>query len=198
MKKLVSRFLEARFVLLSIIAIVSSAFSPGLALSGEPGGAISLQNVTVPQGVKILAQVPLQGPWASHMFTQWEHGRTYLYVEQGGEQITAIDITKKSDLRVVAHPPEPVAPTHYEPADGGPIEVMTQNAVTAGINNGKNASTLAVLQADDPRDAQLLRLFGYDSSNLVDRDRRLVFFASPTRLLVLGDNRWYGVDYSVN
>jgi len=26
----------------------------------------------------------------------------------------------------------------------------------------------------------------------------LIFFASPTRLLIVEDERWYGVDYTVN
>jgi len=132
------------------------------------------------------------------MYTQWEYGRTYLYIEQGDKQLTSIDITRKQILRVVDHHPEqPIAP-QLESADGGSIEMFRQPGVRAGVDNVRDRGKLSILQPDDPRDAQLLRFFGYNASNLADRDRRLIFFASPTRLLIVEDERWYGVDYTVN
>jgi len=44
----------------------------------------------------------------------------------------------------------------------------------------------------------VLQAFGRESSNLADRDRNLVFFASPAQLLIVEDGRWNGVDYTIN
>jgi hypothetical protein len=179
------------------LSLEFATFSHAAALNFDPAGAVSSKNIPAPPGVKVLAQLPLQGP-ANHMFVQWEHGSTYLYIERDEEHLTTVDITKKQSLRIVDHQPAPVIAPHYEQADGGLIEVLPQPAVRAGVDNVRDRGTLSVLQADDPRDAQLLRLFGQGASNLIDRDRGLVFFASPTRLLILEDRRWYGIDYSIN
>ena len=184
--------------LLLFLSIGLGAFSRSLAMSGAPAGAVSSAKVSAPAGVKVLAQLPLPGPAPTRMFTQWEDGSVYLYVEHAGKQVTAVDITIKGDLRVVQHRPEKVIAPSYAQAEGGPIEISPKPRVRAGVDNVRDGGTLSVLQTNDPRDAQLLRFFGYDASNLVDRDRRLVFFASPTRLLILEDDRWYGVDYDTN
>ena len=47
----------------------------------------------------------------------------------------------------------------------------------------------SVLEVSDPKDANLLGALGPEYSNLADRDRRLVYFASPSQLLVIQDNR---------
>jgi len=173
-------------------------FTHALAMNLDPTGAVSSVNVPAPPRVKILAQIPLRGLSPTRMYTQWEYGRTYLYIEQGDKQLTSIDITRKQILRVVDHHPEqPIAP-QLESADGGSIEMFRQPGVRAGVDNVRDRGKLSILQPDDPRDAQLLRFFGYNASNLADRDRRLIFFASPTRLLIVEDERWYGVDYTVN
>ena len=184
-------------VLVLFLSLELGASSQGLAMNYDPAGAISTGNVLAPEGVKVLAQLPLQGPPATRMYIQWEHGSTYLYIEQSGK-LTAIDISKKQSLRVVNHQPEAVITPCYEEADGGPIELPSANAARIVVDNATDRGTLSVLQANDPRDAQLLRFFGYNTSNLVDRDRHLIFFASPTRLLILQDGRWYGADYSIN
>jgi hypothetical protein len=132
------------------------------------------------------------------MYTQWEHGRTYLYVEREGANLTAVDLTRKYTPRIVDHQPEQVASPRYQLVEGGPIEVTPSSAAQAGIDNVRDRGTLSVLQATNPRDSELLQFFGPNSSNLVDRDRRLIFFAYPTRLLIVEDDRWYGVDYSIN
>lgn len=186
-------------ILILFLSLEFSMSSPAHAMNIEPAGAVSSVNVALPQGVKVLAQVPLQGSPTTGMYTQWEHGRTYLYVEQGREQLTTVDITKKQHVQVVNHQPGTVSATlSAERVEGGPLDVSPPNGAIAGVDNLRDHGTLSVLQVNDPHDAQLLRLFGGDSSNLVDRDRHLIFFASPTRLLVVEDARWYGVDYSTN
>jgi hypothetical protein len=179
------------------LSLEFAAFSHASAVNFDPAGAASSMNIPAPPGVKVLAQLPLQGP-ANRMFVQWEHGSTYLYIERDGKHLTTVDLTKKRGFRIVDHQPEAAIAPQYEPADGGPIEISLQPAVRAGADNVRDRGTLSVLQANDPRDAQLLQFFGQGTSNLIDRDRGLVFFASPTRLLILEDRRWYGVDYNIN
>ena len=53
---------------------------------------------------------------------------------------------------------------------------------------------LSTLQASDPADAKLLQAFGQNYENLVDRDRRLVYFASPRYLFVIQDSRLTAID----
>ena len=54
------------------------------------------------------------------------------------------------------------------------------------------------LERSDPNDAKLLRAFGPEYANLADRDRRLVYFASPSQLLVVQDNRMTEIDFITN
>ena len=133
------------------------------------------------------------------MYTQWEHGKTYLYVEQGSLRLTTVDITKAGNPIAVGHQPEMVGTEqNVIAADGGPLAISAPHEAIAGVDNVRDRGTLSVLQADDPEDAQLLRLFGRDSKNLVDRDHHLAFFASATRLLIVEDARWNGMTYMIN
>ena len=67
-----------------------------------------------PKGVKVLARVPLDGLPVTRMYTQWEHGRPYLYVEHGGRQLTTVDVTKKQNPQLVDHEPAMIQPRRYE------------------------------------------------------------------------------------
>jgi hypothetical protein len=131
------------------------------------------------------------------MYTQWEGGRTYLYMEHGGESRTAVDVTKKRNPQIVSHEPAKVETARLQTAEGGMIEISSPNVI-AEFDNVGGRGMLGTMQSDDPDDAQLLQAFGRDSSNLADRDRNLIFFASPTRLLIVEDGRWKGMDYTIN
>ena len=153
-----------------------------------------------PKGVKVLARVPLDGLPVTRMFTQWEYGRTYLYIEHGGQPLTTMDVTKKKNPQVVNHEPGKVESKRYAEignADGGSIEVSPQWHVNAGVDNSLAGGhgMFSTLESSDPDDAPLLQAFGRESSNLVDRDRNLIFFASPNQLLIVEDGRWKGIDY---
>jgi hypothetical protein len=181
------------------ILVLFLAFEFSVPSSALAAGAVSSGNIPAPQGVKVLAQVQLQGLPATRLYTQWEQGNTYLYIEYGGNQLTAVDITKPQNPRVVDHQPGRVTTPRYEElAEGGVIEVSPNTGISLGVDNVRDRGTLSILQADDPRDAQLLQFFGHDLSNLVDRDHGLIFLASPTRLLIVKDQRWYGMDYNTN
>ena len=133
------------------------------------------------------------------MYTQWESGRTYLYIEHGREQITTVDVTKKQHPKVVNHDPAQVQPPRYEQlAEGGVIEVSPPRNVSSGFDNVRGRGTFSILESSNPDDAPLLQAFGRESSNLADRDRNMIFFASPTQLLIVEDGRWNGVDYTIN
>jgi hypothetical protein len=40
--------------------------------------------------------------------------------------------------------------------------------------------------------------FGNESGNVADRDRALIFFASPAQLLKVEDGRWKRMGYTIN
>ena len=83
-------------------------------------------------------------------------------------------------------------------AEGGTIEVSPQWHVNAGVDNLGGRGMLSVFESTNAADAAMLQAFGRDSNNLADRDRNLIFFASPTQLVIVEDHRWYGMDYYIN
>jgi len=66
------------------------------------------------------------------------------------------------------------------------------------VDNVGGRGTFSILESANPDDVPLLQAFGRESSNLADRDRNLIFFASPAQLLIVEDVRWNGVDYTIN
>jgi hypothetical protein len=146
-----------------------------------------------PKGVKVLARVPLDGLPVTRMYTQWEYGRTYLYLEHGPQQITAVDITGKNNPLIVDHAPGKIEPERYQELfEGGTIDISPIWHVNTGVDNIGGRGILSVLQSSHSDDEQLLQAFGPEDNNLVEPCRNLVFFASPARLLVIEDARGKG------
>jgi len=149
----------------------------------------------LPNGIKVIARIPLQGLPITRMYTQWEYGHTYLYIEHGRQSQTTVDLTKKRNPQVVDHEPAKVEPVRYIALfDGSTVEDSSGRRVYAGIDNQGSGSLFNTLQNSDRDDVKLLEAFGQASSNLVDRDSRLVYFASPSQLLIVQDNRWTRID----
>jgi len=185
--------------LVLILSLAATAVAQPSVVNTVPAAALSSANAQAPKGVKVLARVSLDGQPVTRMYTQWESGRTYLYIEHGREQLTAVDVTKKRRPKVVNHDPAQVQPKQYEQlAEGGVIEVSPPRHVSAGVDNVGGRGTFSILESANPDDAPLLQAFGRESSNLADRDRNLIFFASPAQLLIVEDGRWNGVDYTIN
>ena len=185
--------------LVFFLSLAAPAFSQTRVVNAIPGAAVSSASAPVPKGVKVLTRVPLRGLPVTRMYTQWESGRNFLYIEHGSEQITTVDITKKRNPQVVTHEPAPVEPRRYEQlAEGTEIVVSPPVRVVAGVDNLGGRGKLSILESTNAADAPVLQAFGQDSSNLADRDRNLIFFASPTQLVIVEDHRWYGMDYYTN
>jgi hypothetical protein len=88
-----------------------------------------------------------------------------------------------------------VEPRQYEQlAEGTEIAVSPPVGAVAGFDNLGGRGMLSILESTNAADAPMLQAFGRDSSNLADRDRNLIFFASPTQLVIVEDHRWYGMD----
>jgi len=129
------------------------------------------------------------------MYTQDEYGRTYLYVEHGAQSLTVVDITKKCYPQMVDHKPGSVELARYEQLwEGGSIQASPLFTVSKGFDNQGARGMLSTLESSNLQDAKLLRAFGANYANLVDRDRRLVFFASPRYLFVVQDSRLTTLD----
>jgi len=187
------------FVNLSALLVCTSLTLPVLAQVGRmdmfPAATFSSPSAQLPRGVKLLARVPLQGTPITRMYTQREYGHTFLYIEHGQQPLTTVEISKKRNPRIVEHQPAKVEPVRYESLfEGGTIENWPRH-VTAGVDN--LGSSKCVLENSDPNDARLLQAFGAESSNLVDRDSRLVFFSSPSQLLIVQDNRSTPFDLTI-
>jgi len=185
--------------LVLIPSLAATAVAQPSVVNAMPAAALSSASAQAPKGVKVLARVSLDGQPVTRMYTQWESGRTYLYIEHGREQLTTVDVTKKQHPKVVNHDPAQVQPTRYEQlAEGGVNEVSPPRYVSAGVDNVGGRGTFSILESANPDDVPLLQAFGRESSNLADRDRNLIFFASPAQLLIVEDGRWNGVDYTIN
>ena len=183
-----------RFAKLAALLFCASLTLPALAqvapVNMFPAVAASSAIAPLPKGVKVLAQVPLEGAPITRMYTQREYGHTFLYIEHGRQPLTTVDVTKKRSPRIVEHQPAKVEPVRYEPLfEGGSIENWPRH-VTAGIDNlGGHGTFSSVLESSDPNDAKLLQTFVAENTNLADRDSRLVYFASRSQLLIVQDNR---------
>jgi len=191
-----------RFAKIAAPALVFflSLSAPGVSqtnlVNAIPGAAVSSVSAPVPKGVKVLARVPLPNLPVTRMYTQWESGRNFLYIEHGSEQITTVDITKKRNPQVVDHEPSTVEKARYQELDeGGTIEVSPAWHINAGVDDAGGRGMFSILESSDPDDAVLLQAFGREGSNLADRDRSLIFFASPAQLLIVEDGRWKRMDY---
>jgi len=185
-----------RFAKLAALSVCTSLTLPALGQVSRmdmfPAAAVSSPSASLPEGVKLLARVPLQGMPITRMYTQREHRHTFLYIEHGPQALTTVDVTKKQSPRIVEHEPAKVEGVRYEPlSEGGTIENWPRH-VTAGVDN--LGSRRSVLQSSDPKDAKLLQAFVAEITNLVDRDGRLVYFASRSQLLIIQDDRWSPFD----
>ena len=193
-KRILSETMGGRIAKIAapMLVLFLSSAAPVFSQTREVNAALAASSAgpQAPKGVKVLARVPLDGLPVTRMYTQWEYGRTYLYIEHGGQQFTTVDVTKKQKPQVVNHDPGKVEPKRYEElAEGGTIEVSPPWHVNAGIDNVGGRGMLSILASSDSDDVQLLQAFGRGSSNLADRDAHLIFFASPAQLLVVQDHR---------
>ena len=152
--------------------------------------AVSSAIMPLPHGVKVLASVPLQGEPITRMYTQREYGHTFLYIEHGQQSLTTVDVSKKRNPHIVEHEPAHVEPVRYEAAsEGGSMEVWPRHVISGVDTHGGRGTFSSVLESSDPSDATLLQAFVAENTNLVDRDSQLVYFASPSQLVIVQDNR---------
>ena len=186
------------------IAVVSCllsipAFAQTRIMNAAPAFAIGSASPEMPSGTKVVTRVALNGQPVTRMYTQLEYGRTYLYIEHAGQPLTTVDISKKKNPQVVNHAPGNIEPTVYEQLfEGGSIAVTPRQEVSAGIDNLGGRGLRSILESSNPDDAKLLQAFGPAYANLACRDRRLVFFASPSQLVVVQDNRMTAIDFVTN
>jgi len=185
--------------LLVLISPAAPAFAQTRTVNAVPAFVVGSANPQLPKGTKVVVRIPLEGLPVTRMYTQWEHGRTYLYLEHGRQSLTTVDVTKKQNPQVVSHEPGKVVPARYEQLfEGGSIQVSPLWSVNAGIDNFGGRGMLSILDSGDPDDAKLLQAIGNGYSDLADRDRRLVYFASSSQLLIVQDNRMTAIDFITN
>ncbi len=189
----------AASTLVFFLSLASPAFSQARAVTALPAVAAFSASPQAPDGVKVVARVALDSQPVTRLYTQWEDGRTYSYIEHGRRQLTTVDITRKQNPQIVYHAPTKVEATRYqELAEGGTIEVSPQWHVSPGVDNVGGRGMFSILESGNSDDASLLQAFGRESTNLADRDHHLIFFASPAQLLIVEDGRWKGIDYTSN
>ena len=192
-KKLFPRLAQqvAMIAALILAVILGVPLSAQIRVSNlSPAIAAASNSSELPKGVNIVAALPLQGQIATRMYTQDEYGHTYLYIEHGPQSLTVIDVTKKREPQIVDHQPGSIKPARYDQLwEGGSIQVSPLFTVSIGFDNQGVRGTLSNLEINNPEDAKLLSAFGQNYANLVDQDRRLVFFASAQYLFVVQDCR---------
>jgi len=192
-----------RIALIGALLLVISPAAPAVAqtraVNAVPAFVVGSANPQLPKGTKVVGRVPLEGLPVTRMYTQWEHGRTYLYLEHGRQSFRTVDVSKKQNPQIVNHAPEEVVPARYEQLfEGGSIQVSPLWSVNGGIDNLGGRGMLSILDNDNPDDAKLWQAIGNGYSDLADRDSRLVYFASPSQLLIVQDNRMTAIDFITN
>lgn len=172
------------------LVVSASAFAQPRVEKAVPAYAVSDAGPQLPAGAKLVGRVQLDGRPVTHMYTQLEYGRMYLYIAHGQYSLTTVDISEDQNPQVVNHTPGNVDPALYEHFfKGGSADVSPSWEIITGVDNQGGSVRRSVLEVSDPNDANLLGALGPEYSNLADRDRRLVYFASPSQLLVIQDNR---------
>lgn len=199
--KLITTF-TTRISLVTVL-FLSLANAGGFAqmhtVNALPAVPAATENMQLPKGVEVIARVALDGQPVIRMYTQWEYGRTYLYIEHSRQSLTAVDVTQKRNPQIVNHTPEKITPVRYEElAEGGTIQVSPLWNVNPGIDNVGGRGMRSILEYSDPEDTKLLQAFGPAYNDLPDRDRRLVYFASASQLLIVQDNRLTLINYTYN
>ena len=177
------------------ISLAVPVFAQTRMVNMSPAIAASSTNTQLPKGTKVIASISLDDQPVTRMYTQTEYGKTYLYIEHSRQSLMTVDISKKQNPQVVNHEPGKVEPARYEQLyEGGSVQVSPQY-VNAGFDNVGGRGMLSILESSNPDDANLLQAIGPKYSNLADRDRRLVYFASPSQLLIVQDNRLTAIDF---
>jgi hypothetical protein len=178
---------------------VVPAFTQARIVHVVPAFAVSSAGSQLPKGTKIVARVALDGQPVTRMYTQSEYGRTYLYIEHDRYSFTTVDISKKQHPQVVNHRPGNIEPEIYDELfEGGSVEASPSWEIKAGVDSNAGSGMRSTLQQNDPDDGKLLVALGAGYANLADREHRLVFFASPSQLLVIRDNRLTAMDFITN
>lgn len=199
--KLITTFTKRASLVTILFLSVANAggFAQMHMVNALPAVAAATENTQLPKGVEVIGRVALDGQPVIRMYTQWEYGRTYLYIEHSRQSLTAVDVTQKRNPEVVNHVPAKITPVRYEElAEGGTIQISPLWNVNAGIDNLGGCGMLSILHSGDPADAEVLNAFSPEYSNLADRDDRLVYLASASQLLILRDKRLTAIDYTVN
>ena len=180
------------------ISLAVPVFAQTRMVNMSPAIAASSTNTQLPKGTKVIASVSLDGQPVTRMYAQTEYGKTCLYIEHGRQSFTTVDISKKQNPQVVNHELGKIEPARYEQLfEGGSIEVSPLSQVNAGFDNVGGRGMRSILESSDPDDANLLQALGPKySNNLADQDRRLVYFASPSQLLIVQDGRMTAIDLS--
>ena len=135
------------------------------------------------ESANVIAHVPLSGPSATRMFTQYQDGRRYLYVDQGAVNgVTVIDVSRPSHPVVVRHTTWPndsaSGDVRFLGSDLAISEVPAQT-----VNQAPR--TLNVLDVVDAGRPAVLQTFSGVTSVLSDQPRNLLYVANNDGLWIL-------------
>lgn len=139
---------------------------------------------------QVVSQLSLHGTPVVSMFMEREHGRTYLYLQRGGnEEFTTVDITNLRIPRVVEHRPVPkkvVAPSADKLGEYTAFEMVEQAEVRpAPPLPAVTPKTLRLVDVTDPDRPFAGQIFANVTATLGDPDHHRIFIASTDTLYIL-------------
>lgn len=136
------------------------------------------------EAANVIAHVPLNGPSATRMFTQYHNGHRYLYVDQGpANRVTVVDVSHPDKPVVVQSTNWPANTAAGDVTFLGSGLAITQEPVQPVAQPAP--STVNVLDVVDAGQPQVLRSFSGVTSVLSDRARNLVYIANPEGVWVV-------------
>lgn len=163
-----------------VLLFAGGLFTPAQLLSAAPSKTRA----------QVVSQLSLHGTPVVSMFMVREHGRSYLYLQRGGnEELTAVDITNLKVPRVVEHGPAPkkvVAPPADKLGEYTALQAVEHAEVRpTPPQPAVTPKTLRLVDITDPDRPIAGHIFANVTATLGDPDYRRIFIASTDTLYIL-------------
>ena len=135
------------------------------------------------ESASVVAHIPLSGPPATRMFTQYHNGHRYLYVDQGANnQVTVVDVSRPSQASVIQTTNWPADAAAGDVSFLGSDLAISQTPTEVVAPTPRTVKILDVVDAGQPA---VLQTFNGVTSVLSDRARNLVYLTNADGLWIV-------------
>ncbi len=164
------------------LASASTVLAVCLAISPRATAADKAPDVNG-RSATVIAHLALPGPSPSQMLLRRQHGKQYLYVDQGKQDISVVDVSNPRKPKLISRAawPQQGASGQLQFIDSGlAISENPQNQPALSAPENVN-----ILDLTNPAQPQVLAHFSGVTSVLPDNARNLVFLANANGLWIV-------------